>query len=182
MGHDKEAQVGVPDDATIAAGVRRWVDQLARGTYDDREALTDWIEEAEVSGFPAEVGVTSLSQLPARTLWKTFEDDALQDLYDLAYEMGLDDVVAENFKAAALARPYIDSGKVPSEVFKAVMKRDDYHCQHPGCDATEHLTIDHKIVPWSEGGSSTDLENLQVLCRSCNSRKGTRPWVAPVES
>jgi hypothetical protein len=170
--------MGVPDDAEIAAGVRQWIDQMALGTREDREALMDLIEEADVSGFPAELGAMSLSQLDTRTLWKAFDDDELGDLYDLCHEAGLG-TTAERFYAAALARPYIDDGKVPQEVFDLVMQRDGYRCQE--CRETEDLTIDHKIVPWSEGGSSVDPDNLQVLCRSCNSRKGTRPWTPPGE-
>jgi 5-methylcytosine-specific restriction endonuclease McrA len=37
------------------------------------------------------------------------------------------------------------------------------------CGATQDLTVDH-IVPLSRGGSS-DLSNLQTLCRSCNGIK-----------
>jgi hypothetical protein len=92
--------------------------------------------------------------------WKAFDDTELQDLYDLTSEAGLG-TAAERFKAAALARPYIDSGKIPADVFELVMERDGRRCQYPGCGTTEDLTIDHKIIPWSEGGSSTDPENLQ---------------------
>ncbi|MGH2854729.1 MAG: HNH endonuclease [Solirubrobacteraceae bacterium] len=168
--------MGVPDDATIATGVRRWVDQMARGTREDREELAVLVEEADRSGFPAELAVSSLAQLDARTLWKTFSDEELQDLYDLASAAGLS-TAAERFYAAAVRRPYLDSGKVPPEIVELVMERDGRRCQE--CGATEDLTIDHKLIPWSEGGSSTDPANLQVLCREHNSRKGTRPWVAP---
>ncbi len=51
-----------------------------------------------------------------------------------------------------------------------VLQRDADTCQH--CGATEDLAIDH-IVPESRGGKAT-LENLQVLCRRCNSSKGNR--------
>lgn len=40
------------------------------------------------------------------------------------------------------------------------------------CDTTEDLTLDH-IVPLAEGGAHS-IENCQILCRSCNSRKGTQ--------
>ena len=40
------------------------------------------------------------------------------------------------------------------------------------CKAIEDLTIDH-IVPRYAGGND-DLSNLQIMCRSCNSRKGIR--------
>ncbi len=36
------------------------------------------------------------------------------------------------------------------------------------------LTIDH-IVPLFHGGERLDYSNLQTLCSSCNSRKGTTP-------
>ena len=51
-----------------------------------------------------------------------------------------------------------------------VYKRDNYACKF--CGTTEDLTLDH-IVPFSKGGDSTP-DNLQTLCRSCNSRKGAR--------
>lgn len=38
------------------------------------------------------------------------------------------------------------------------------------CGSTHRLQIDH-IVPWSLGGL-TEKENLQVLCQSCNLKKG----------
>jgi hypothetical protein len=171
--------MGIPDDTAIATGVRRWIDYLAQGKQADREELAELIDEAG-RGFPAELAASSLAQLDPRTLWKTFDDETLQDLYDLASAASLA-TAAERFKAAALARPYIDSGKIPQEVFDLVMERDGYHCQYPRCPETEDLTIDHKIIPWSEGGSSTDPENLQVLCRQHNSSKGTRPWTPPAE-
>jgi hypothetical protein len=172
--------VGVPDDVTIATGVRRWIDYLAQGTREDREELAGLAEEAG-RGFPGELVAASLAQLDPRTLYKTFDDDQLQELYDLSSAAGLSSA-AERYHGAVLARPYIDPGKIPKEVREAVMERDGGRCQYPGCGSTEDLTIDHKIIPWSEGGSSTDPDNLQVLCRGHNSRKGTRPWVAPTEA
>lgn len=52
----------------------------------------------------------------------------------------------------------------------AVLERDAYRCKH--CGTHLNLTIDH-IHPEVKGGK-TELENLQTLCKSCNSKKGTK--------
>jgi len=51
-----------------------------------------------------------------------------------------------------------------------VMERDGQACVK--CQATEDLTIDH-IHPRILGGRNNE-DNLRILCRPCNSRKGGR--------
>ena len=51
---------------------------------------------------------------------------------------------------------------------KRVLLRDKGRCVK--CGSRENLEIDH-VVPLARGGSNR-LENLQLLCRSCNRRKG----------
>lgn len=51
-----------------------------------------------------------------------------------------------------------------------VFQLDNYACVV--CGAKDDITVDH-IIPLSRGGSN-DFDNLQTLCRSCNSRKGAR--------
>lgn len=53
---------------------------------------------------------------------------------------------------------------------KSVLERDAYRCKH--CDSHMNLSVDH-IYPKSKGGTD-DLDNLQTLCRSCNSKKGAK--------
>ena len=53
---------------------------------------------------------------------------------------------------------------------RLVFERDAYRCNACGC--WEDLTADH-IIPEIKGGPTT-LENLQTLCRSCNTRKKDR--------
>lgn len=60
--------------------------------------------------------------------------------------------------------------QVPYDVRKVVLERDAYRCQM--CGDWHNLAVDH-IKPKSKGGPDT-LDNLRVLCQSCNSRKGTR--------
>lgn len=52
-----------------------------------------------------------------------------------------------------------------------IFRRDRFTCQQ--CTVVGgDLTVDH-IIPVTAGGTDDD-ENLQTLCRSCNSTKGTR--------
>ncbi len=62
------------------------------------------------------------------------------------------------------------SRQVPAAVRWAVWERDNFTCLH--CGSRRFLSLDHKI-PWSKGGTH-DQDNLQTLCRTCNSRKRTR--------
>ena len=58
---------------------------------------------------------------------------------------------------------------IPEELRWSIFQRDDYKCLH--CGSKSCLTIDH-ILAESKGGN-LDGSNLQTLCRSCNSKKGT---------
>lgn len=49
-----------------------------------------------------------------------------------------------------------------------VMERDDFTCQQ--CGKTTTLELDH-IISRRNGGSHHP-DNLQILCNSCNARKG----------
>lgn len=51
-----------------------------------------------------------------------------------------------------------------------IFERDGKICKH--CKSGEDLTLDH-IIPVSKDGLN-ELDNLQVLCRSCNSIKGDK--------
>lgn len=58
---------------------------------------------------------------------------------------------------------------LPKATREFIFQRDGYTCLH--CDAKTDLSIDH-IIPVVHGGGD-ELENLQTLCRVCNSKKGT---------
>ncbi len=57
---------------------------------------------------------------------------------------------------------------IPKAVRDAVMERDNYKCVY--CASTNNPELDHDEA--RANGGSDDDDNLQVLCRSCNRRKG----------
>lgn len=59
---------------------------------------------------------------------------------------------------------------IPTELRWEVWRRDNFTCKH--CGSRHDLTVDH-IIAESKGGPTT-IENLQTLCRPCNSRKGAK--------
>ena len=69
-----------------------------------------------------------------------------------------------------LAKKAQNGGSFTGEEWLALCEAYDNRCLW--CGESKPLTADH-IVPVSEGGSS-DIGNIQPLCRSCNSRKGTQ--------
>jgi hypothetical protein len=59
---------------------------------------------------------------------------------------------------------------IPVSLSKDLMERDAYRYQQ--CSSSKELTIDH-IDPVPRGGANHP-SNLRVLCKSCNSRKGSQ--------
>jgi hypothetical protein len=66
--------------------------------------------------------------------------------------------------------PGYQKNPIHPRIRKQVWERDGYRCQN--CGGWSKLSTDH-IVPESKGGTTT-LDNLQTLCKSCNSKKGNR--------
>ena len=60
--------------------------------------------------------------------------------------------------------------KISAALRTAVYERDGYACV--ACNSRRQLSLDH-IHPYSLGGGDT-LENLQTLCKRCNSSKGVK--------
>ena len=79
-------------------------------------------------------------------------------------------------EAVTPVTPARDDRVIPQVVKIAVIARDNGECQlrYPGiCLVNREIDIDH-IFPWSKGGSSKDVGNIQMGCTACNSWKSNR--------
>jgi hypothetical protein len=60
------------------------------------------------------------------------------------------------------------SRAIPQDVKIEVAARDGGRCRQ--CGSNNELHFDH-VIPWSKGGPNT-VGNIQLLCGTCNRRKG----------
>ena len=76
------------------------------------------------------------------------------------------------FMAVEAVMPYEETrrGTITKSMRAEVYRRDNGRCVD--CGSKENLHYDH-ILPVAKGGS-TVVENLQLLCQSCNLSKGAR--------
>lgn len=164
---------------------------LIADDLDDRSEVIELLARSEPDA-PAALGAWTLGLLwmyrgarskPGIPLDRLHEIGATPVLADLLVAVGLwnlrDDVYIPNSHdrfGRRLWRREPQPGlrpsrpAIPAEVRAAVFARDGRQCVE--CRATGDLALDH-IYPWSLGGPDT-VENLRVLCRSCNSSKGAR--------
>ena len=59
---------------------------------------------------------------------------------------------------------------LPKKLRDEILQKYKFKCVY--CNSKKNLTIDH-IKPVSKGGTDS-ARNLQVLCKSCNSKKGNK--------
>lgn len=93
-------------------------------------------------------------------------------LEDLERHVDKLESIARRRQAAA---PYIQARRQEVQsnydhIFVAIGRRDGFYCVV--CGISADLEIDH-IAPLALGGSN-GIENLQLLCKSCNCKKGDR--------
>ena len=102
---------------------------------------------------------------------KRFDPQAVVELSGMTLEEVFD--AEARLRATPYATVFIPRKQrpfIPDILRRAVMERDEFTCRE--CGSADHLSLDH-IHPYSLGGLET-LENLRVLCRSCNSSKGAK--------
>lgn len=138
-------------------------------TDRQREVLAIWERYAAVGRTPSyrkvaqELGVASVA-----TIYKHV--NALERkgyLTRVSPQQGFNVVVAVGGEPIKIVERWRGLA-LPEPLRWQVWERDGYQCLH--CGSRQSLTVDH-IQPWQMGGDKLDPENLQTLCRSCNSVK-----------
>jgi HNH endonuclease len=82
------------------------------------------------------------------------------------------EIVDQALPFSPVSTPKVDHDRViPSVVKLEVWKRDKGSCAK--CGSKENLHFDH-IIPYSQGGSSKDARNIQILCSAHNLAKHDR--------
>lgn len=91
---------------------------------------------------------------------KHVSDQFVQQQYEASYQRSM-----KNYSTNRYAKK-----KISQTLRMKVYERDGFKCVT--CSVQTNLSLDH-IKPEVLGGEAT-LENLQTMCKSCNSRKGAR--------
>lgn len=63
------------------------------------------------------------------------------------------------------------SRRIPTEIKRLVWERDNGSCTE--CGSKDNLHFDH-VIPYSKGGSSKDVKNIQILCGKHNLSKSDK--------
>lgn len=83
---------------------------------------------------------------------------------------------ARSIKAARIARKRGNGGRHSGEQIKALASRQGFRCA--GCPASirDGYHVDH-VMPLALGGTN-DIQNIQLLCPTCNLTKGAKHPIA----
>ena len=121
----------------------------------------------EVVDWKANEPATQLTPREAEAEWLRYPFGSPKS----AQRYGYFPFVLRNLEKVAEYPPKRPSPRyIPSEVRVKVWLRDGGKCKR--CGAEDDLEFDH-IVPVAKGGSNTE-NNVELLCRSCNSKKSDR--------
>ena len=157
----------------------------ALGSLPRKALLALMADKADNDGTGVSVSKSSLAieldisrQLVIRTIKSLVADGLLIECGKLECKQGFIVQYSINVEALrALPEPCkggIARGKkatISAFLCRNVMERDKYRCVT--CGTHLDLTCDH-VLAESRGGETT-LDNLQTMCRHCNSKKGARP-------
>ncbi|MBQ7328239.1 MAG: HNH endonuclease [Clostridia bacterium] len=96
------------------------------------------------------------------------ENDGNRNVFKFKLEMIEDDLDAQETYDRIVQLNMEHNRLIPTDVKVAVYARDKGRCAK--CGSYKNLHYDH-IRPFSKGGSSTTVDNIQLLCAECNLKK-----------
>ena len=96
------------------------------------------------------------------------ENDGNRNVFKFKLEMIEDDLDTQETHDRIDQLNMEHNRLIPTDVKVAVYARDKGRCVKCGSD--KNLHYDH-ILPFSKGGSSTTVDNIQLLCAKCNLKK-----------
>lgn len=96
------------------------------------------------------------------------ENDGKRNVFKFKLEM-INEELSELQKNKRIEELELEHNRlIPTAVKVAVYARDKGKCVK--CGSNKNLHYDH-ILPFSKGGSSTTVDNIQLLCATCNLKK-----------
>jgi HNH endonuclease len=98
------------------------------------------------------------------------ENDGKRNVFKFKL-VAIEDIEDESLAEDSPTRLVERSRIIPTSVKLEVWARDSGRCV--SCGATDELHFDH-IVPYSRGGTSLKVENIQLLCARHNIEKSTK--------
>lgn len=150
--------IALADGASPDGLCRPNIDHLAGYTNESKATCAHLLRQLEAIG---EIAINEMQGMCAILVGLSSTE---QDAVLRALRMGRFSVDRPRMPTGYIKQP------IPRRIRVEVFTRDAHQCKHCGCK--DDLTIDH-IIPEVAGGT-LDLDNLQTLCRPCNSRKGAR--------
>ncbi len=145
-------------------------------------ANLDWNNVSQVSERPLRVPHTTKHNGQSFTTYQDFQTLHISvskgsggggyTVPDILYGRVLIDTLVKMWKRQLVI--YADNkthGSIPEHVKTTVFQRDGGKCVQCGYQGS-YIEYDHRI-PRSKGGQNT-IENIQLLCRMCNLKKGDR--------
>ena len=92
--------------------------------------------------------------------------DSKRNVFKFILRPNLDDLIDDlNYE------DLVHDRQIPGDIQREVYERDNGMCVK--CGSKENLHFDH-ILPFSKGGSSKILSNIQLLCARHNLKKGAK--------
>jgi len=159
--HKKPFQTGIKHFLKTGENVFIEYDRLVRAGWDLTEGETYWTYDMLMLMYKAFRG---------RTFWNLGMIYDSQEICDLReyYRYSMNNNLYYRKEKVNRMKACVFTANKKNRKF--IFDRDGKVCKF--CKSVNNLSLDH-IIPVSKGGENT-FNNIQVLCKSCNSRKGNK--------